>query len=88
MPIDAIIRVSFQSEVPANQAANKALVGHQSNATGNGPFQRLNTAAYVCYQAPDADVHQSLHALFSAINTHSAVLDYLSVSMTRHQDEE
>ena len=27
MAVDAIVRVSFQSSVPANQAANSALVG-------------------------------------------------------------
>lgn len=85
MAINAIVRASFQSVVQANQAVNKALVGHQGEPTGTGPFERVNTQVFVASAKPDADVHAALTALMSAISTHSGSLDYLSVTMTRRK---
>ena len=83
MAIDAIVRVSFQSATRANQAANSALVGHLQNATGTGPFRRINTAVYQCSGAPDAEVGKSLALLGEALQTFSARIDFLSITMVR-----
>ena len=83
MPIDAIIRVSFQSSVPANQAVNQALVGHRQHRTASGPFAKVNTALYQCMDADDADVGRSLAALGEAYAAHVRSIDFLSVSLLR-----
>jgi hypothetical protein len=83
MAVDAIVRVSFQTNVPANQAANTALVGHAQNAQGPGPFTRVGTAAYSCNAGADADVMAALAALGQALAAHAATVDFVSVSLVR-----
>lgn len=82
MAIDAIVRVSFQTNTAANQAANSALVGHAQNPTGPGPFARVNTAVYSAQAKPDADVVQALAALMMVVGQPGAALDFLSISLT------
>ena len=83
MAIDAIVRVSFQSSVQANQAANNALVGHTQDATGSGPFSRVGTAAYTCHGAQELPVAQALASLGQALVTHASAIDYVNVSVVR-----
>jgi hypothetical protein len=83
MAVNAIIRVSFQTNVTANQAVNSALVGHPQNATGTGPFTRVGTAAYSVTGGGDAAVGGALATLGAELSTHAASLDFLSVSLVR-----
>jgi len=83
MPVDAIVRVSFQTNVQANQAANNALVGHTQNATGPGPFERVGTAAYACSNAADAAVGASIASLGQALQQHATTVDFVSISLIR-----
>ena len=83
MAVDAIVRVSFQTNIPANQAANYALVGHTQNTNGPGPFVRVGTAAFSCNAGSDADVMNALAALGQALAAHSATVDFVSVSLVR-----
>ena len=83
MPVDSIVRVSFQSNTRANQAANSALVGHAQNATGTGPFTRHGTAAYSCSSTSEAAVGASIAQLGQAIQQFSSDLDFVSVSLVR-----
>ncbi len=83
MPVDAIIRASFQSVVTANQAVNSALVGHPQNATGPRAFEKVGTASYSCSNADDVTVAQSLVDLAAAVATHSIALDFLQVTIAR-----
>ncbi len=85
MAIDAIIRVSFESDVNANQAANKALVGHTQNPKGPGPFERVGTALYQCSVASDHDVGLALRDLGAALQQFSTTVDFVSISMLRHK---
>ena len=84
MPIDAIVRVSFQANVNANQAANQALVGHVQNANGPGPFARVGTALYAVRDGADNVVGNSLADLGMALSQFSAHIDFVSISMYRH----
>jgi hypothetical protein len=84
MPVDAIVRVSFQSSTPANQAANSALVGHAQNATGHGPFAKVNTACYTCSDANEVAVAAALAQLGQALVNYAAVIDFVSISLVRH----
>ena len=83
MAVDAIVRVSFQTNVQANQAANSALVGHTQNAQGTGPFTRVGTAAYGCNGANDVDVTASLAALGAALAQFATYVDFVSISLVR-----
>lgn len=83
MAVDSIVRVSFQTNVAANQAVNSALVGHPQNATGTGPFTRVGTAAFSVNGGNDAAVGSALAMLGAAISTHSADLDFLSISLVK-----
>jgi hypothetical protein len=83
MPVSAIVRVSFQSSVQANQATNSALVGHPQDATGTGPFARVGTAVYTVNLGNEAAVGQALADLGQAVAAHSQTLDFLSVSLVR-----
>ncbi len=83
MPADSIVRVSFQSNVPANQAANTALVGAPEAQTGTGPFEKVGTAAYSAAQASEIDVATSLAALGNALLHHANSIDFLSISVVR-----
>ena len=83
MPIDAIVRVSFQTSVTANQAANTALVGHAKNATGSGPFSRIGTAVYSCSNAGELPVALALAALGQTLSTHATSIDFVSITMAR-----
>lgn len=85
MPTDSIVRVSFESEPRANQAANNALVGHAQNATGSGPFERVATAVYTCSNAADASVGASIAQLGQALQQWAHVLDFVSISMVRRR---
>jgi hypothetical protein len=78
-----IVKVSFQSEVQANQAVNKALVGQHQGDTGPGPFRKVNTGLYLCDNAGEAAVVLALKDLALAIETWKAKLDFVSVSITR-----
>lgn len=83
MPVDAIVRVSFQSNVQANQAANAALVGHQSQSTGTGPFQRVGTAAYSCAGGDDQSVAQAIAQLGGVLSSHHDAVDFVSISYVK-----
>lgn len=82
MPIDAILRVSFQSSVRANQAANRALVGHAQNASGPGPFSRINTAVYECRGAETSVALASIATLIDQMLQRPDKIDFLSVSLS------
>lgn len=83
MAIDSIIRVSFQTSPKANQAANKALVGHPQDAKASGPFERINTAVYSASAKDDAEVLGALAELAKVMSEHSTAVDFLSVSLTK-----
>src|SRR5947209_2927214 len=83
MPFDSIVRVSFQSSVQANQAANNALVGDPQAATGPGPFARVGTAAFSCSGASEVAVATALAQLGAALEAHAAVLDFVAVTLVR-----
>ncbi len=83
MAVDAIVRVSFQSNVLANQAANNAMVGHAQAATGGGPFERVGTAAYSCSNADELQVAQALAQLGQALVMHAPDIDFVGVTLVR-----
>lgn len=83
MAMDAIVRISFESNVYANQAANKALVGHATWARRTGPFERVGTALYQCRQANDHEVGEALERLGTALKEYSHSLDFVSISLVR-----
>lgn len=83
MAVDAIIRVSFQTSVKAHQAVNKALVGHPQNASGSGPFSRVNTAVFSCNNAADDAVDAALRRMLVALAEYQQKVDFLSVTLTR-----
>jgi hypothetical protein len=76
MPVDAIVRVSFQSNNAAHKAAYQALVG-------SGPFTKTNTAVYACDQKPDADVASALAGLGQALITYATDVDFVSITLVR-----
>jgi hypothetical protein len=81
MAVDAIVRVSFESDSLAHGDVRKAL-------EWEGPFHKVNTAVYECLAAPDADVIAALAALGAALTRHATTIDFLSVTLTRHDPEE
>src|SRR5258706_13359529 len=83
MPIDASIRVSFQSNTQANQAANQALVGHPQNKSGNRPFVKVGTALYTCRDAAESDVAESIALLGSVLSNFPRSIDSVWVSIVR-----
>jgi hypothetical protein len=83
MPIDAFVRVSFQTSVAASQATNRALVGHAQDARGSGPFVRVGTALFRCEAAGSHEVGLSLERLGGALREHSEVIDFVSVTVIR-----
>jgi hypothetical protein len=83
MSVSSIVRVSFQTNVTANQAVNSALVGHTQNAQGPGPFTKVGTAAYTVTAGNDSAVAAALADLGKAIASNAADLDFLSVSLVR-----
>lgn len=83
MPMDAIVRVSFQSRSKANRAANAALVGHPQKKVGRGPFRRVGTAVYSCAGGSDTSVGKALAELGGVLNHYSVYLDFLSIAICR-----
>lgn len=83
MPVDAIVRLSFQSNTSANQAANQALVGHTQNSAGPGPFVRVGTAAYSVNGGNETAVGQALADLGKALSDFATDLDFVSISLLR-----
>ena len=84
MPVDAIVRVSFQSNIEANQAANEALVGTVQGNQGARPFTKVGTAAYTCSNAPSQEVGQSISDLGDTLNNYANDIDFVSVSLAHH----
>jgi hypothetical protein len=76
MAVDAIVRVSFQSNSAAHKAAHHALVGA-------GPFTKTNTAVYACNQEPDADVARALAGLGQTLVTYAPDVDFVSITLVR-----
>jgi hypothetical protein len=85
MAVDAIVRVSFDTNASANQAANKALVGHAQNARATGPFERIGTAAYSCSNASDLAVAQALGLLSAAVIQYSGSVDSIAITFVRRK---
>lgn len=83
--IDAIVRVSFQSSVKANQAVNLVLVGHRQNPIGPRPFKRVNTAAFACRAGDPSQVVAALNELGKLVLEHADRLDFLSVTVVRRE---
>ena len=83
MAINSIVRVSFQSNVHANQSANNALVGHTQNSTGSGPYERVGTAVYSCCGATELSVAQALAGLGQTLSTYAADMDFVSITVVR-----
>lgn len=79
----AIVRVSFQSNVQANQGTNRALVGHAQDASGSGPFDRSGTGCYITSgQSKAGDVLIAIRDAVEAAIQNLSDLDYLSVTVT------
>lgn len=76
MPVDATVRVSFQSSPLASRAAHLAL-------SSNGPFDKIGTALYACRSASEVDVASAFAELAGALVRHSAVVDHVFVSLVR-----
>jgi hypothetical protein len=85
MPIDSIVRASFQTTVKANQAVNSALVGDPHESKGNGPFQRIGTAAYSCSDADELKVAEAIKQLFVALANHALKIDFVSITMAHKE---
>jgi hypothetical protein len=83
MAVDAIVRISFQSNVYANQATNQALVGHAQNASGSGPFTRVGTAAYSVNGGADVAVGRALAELGQTLSTFATDLDFAAITLVR-----
>lgn len=83
MSLDAIVRVSFESSTAANDAANKALVGHLKSRTGKGPLSRIGTAAYSCRDADEREVANTLAALGQALVEYAQHLDFAAITIAR-----
>ena len=83
MPIDAVVRVSFNSDVKANPAVNEALVGRKQGDIGSGPSFKLGTAFYSCADQADADVAKAIAALGRALIGHAHSLYHCFLSMVR-----
>ena len=59
------------------------MVGHAQNAKGTGPFARVGTAVFSVTDGDEGQVGKALESLGTAVAKHSAVLDFLSVSLVR-----
>ncbi len=83
MAVDSIVRVSFQSVVEANQAANSALVGVNQGNVGPRPYEKIGTALYSCSNADEQDVANSLADLGHALATYAPTIDFVSITVAR-----
>lgn len=84
--IDAIVRVSFQSDSTANQEASRTLTGDRFG-NGPGPFRTgPNTALYHCPAGADAAVLDSLRDFLAAMRNKANVVDYISITLIRLPD--
>lgn len=69
----------------AHQAVGKALVGEYPDATGPKPFKRVNTAVYSVTMGDDAGVESALQDFVTVLGTHRSIIDYVSLTLTRHR---
>lgn len=83
--IDGLVRVSFQSVPAANNDARIALTGALTVKAQTGPFYRVNTQVFECDDADPQDVIDALNRLNVVLTNHSASIDFLSVSLTKHR---
>lgn len=84
MPVDAIVRFSFQTNSGANQAANRALTGDPAPAPGTGaPFQKAGTAAYTCHNGIEAHIGKALADFGQALQQYAGEIDFVSVTVAR-----
>jgi hypothetical protein len=85
MPIDAIVRVSFQSNSNAIQATRIALVGDATNTTGPGPFKREGTAAFLCSEANEAKVAKAMSDFTQVLAQYALSIDFISITILRRK---
>ena len=85
MPIDSIVRVSFQTQVEANRAVNLALVGHPQDKRGPGPYERIGTAVYSCSGADELKIALAVSTLFVALTEHADKMDFVSITMAHKE---
>jgi hypothetical protein len=86
MPIDAVIRVSFDGEPPQTyQAVNRVLVGNAQDDIGPGLFVRPGTHLFHCPSGDATAVAANLAELVDVIRTHATSVDFLSITLVRHR---
>jgi len=83
MPIESTVRVSFDTDIPANRAANKALVGKPQGKRGSGPFEKVGTALYMSSGRKSAEVGAALADLGVVLRDHAASVDFVLVTLVR-----
>lgn len=92
MPIDAVVRVSFQASdatkaqaVQALQAVREALTGRKQDGPGPdpGPFTKPGTGLYRCADGQESAVMKSLQGLTAIIRMNADILDHVFVYATR-----
>lgn len=87
MPIDATVRVSFQSSSRAHHDISATLVG--DGYARNGPFsKRGNTATYSVTGGSDSSVCIALSSLMKALEIHADDLDFASITLTRYESSD
>jgi hypothetical protein len=77
------IKVSFQSNPRANQAVNRALVGHHANAQGPGPYERIGTGSYAAIDPDPQEQAEAFAEFHRALDEFDDSLDSYSINVMR-----
>ena len=78
----AIITISFQSKVAANQAMHEALTGVKQGHSGPGPFRKPGTACYTAVGADKTAILIAIQKAVAAAMEHADALDSILISMS------
>lgn len=83
MSVDALVQVSFNSKSNANNGARMSLTGTTVVGGTEAPFEKIGTAAFSARNQKDSDIAKAITSLAQVVATHSADLDFLSITVMR-----
>lgn len=83
MPVDALVRVSFNADANANNKARYALTGTINSTDPEAPFQKVGTAAFSANDADEKSVAEALQKLSKVLVEHHNTIDSLALTLVK-----
>lgn len=79
---DSIVKISFESDATANNAARTALTGGITPSYSR-PFTHVGTGSYSAQSVGGSDLADAMTRLAKVLDTHSSSIDSVSIQIVK-----